>query len=54
MRESKIHEIIRLYSEEMYENEVSLSDLTDIVNSFEITNLLSSDINEIILTIIQY
>jgi hypothetical protein len=24
------------------------------VNSFEITNLLSSDINEIILTIIQY
>jgi hypothetical protein len=54
IRESKIHEIIRLYSEEMYENEVSLSDLTDLVNSFEITNLLSSDFNETILTIINY
>lgn len=53
LRNSKIDEIKKLYDLEIKESVLSDADLTYIVNSFTIAELKSSDINDIILSIIQ-
>ena len=50
---SKIEEIKGLYSKEIFDNVITDADLTYIVKSFSITELKSSDINNIILTIME-
>jgi len=51
--ESKIYEINELFNEEIFDNAVTEADITYIIKSFSITELNSSNINEIILSIIE-
>ena len=53
IQEAKFFEIRQLYRREMYNNVVTLRDLIDIVKDFTDTELISSNINETILFIIQ-
>jgi hypothetical protein len=48
--DSKINEINELYSKELFDNVITDADLTYIVKSFTVTELNSSNINEIILS----
>jgi len=52
--EEKLQEIIELYGEEINNNQVNMNDLVDVINDFQVDELYSSDINEFILTIINY
>ena len=53
IRELKLNEIIRLYSDEMFHHVISKRNLIDIIDSFSITELYSSNINGTILSIIE-
>src|SRR6266702_28987 len=52
--ESKIREIIELYSEEMFDNGITEDELIAIINHFNVIELASSDINELILAMINH
>jgi hypothetical protein len=51
--DSKIQEINELFSEEMFDNVITDADLAYIVKSFTIEQLNSSNINEIIISIME-
>jgi hypothetical protein len=51
--DSKINEINELFSKEMFDSAVTEADLTYIVKQFSITELNSSNINEIILSVLE-
>ena len=49
---SKFHEINELFNKEIFDNVITDADLNYIIRSFSITELNSSNINEIILSIL--
>jgi hypothetical protein len=51
---NKLNEIIDLYAEDMDYHSVSIDELKDIIDLFPIPELYTSDINEIILAIINH
>jgi len=53
IQKTKFYEINELFGLEMYNNGVTLRELIDIVKDFTDTELISSNINEIILFVIQ-
>jgi hypothetical protein len=53
LQEKKIYEINELFSEELFNNVITETDLTGIVKGFTIEELNSKNINEIILSLIE-
>jgi hypothetical protein len=54
LQELKFKEITELYNEEIIQSSVTRDDLIQIIDSFSIADFYSNDLNELILTIIQY
>ncbi len=52
--ELKIQEIVELYSEEMFDNGITEDELIAIINHFNVIELASSDVNKLILAMINH
>jgi hypothetical protein len=53
LQELKINEITQYYREELIEERVFMSDIFEIINSLSLTDLMSSDINDIIISMLE-